>query len=167
MKLGDIARVARGVVTGNAKLFIMTREEAKERHLDAFVRPILGGARDLPSGADHVVRDGPDRRVILLASSRDLEEYPILQAYLAGTKPRLTRAAGAPIAATYVGQPRFYANPDGLIVTNALYTVTPRQKLDDKEIRALVDQLNAATENLPKSRFVDRYSPRTLEALEI
>jgi hypothetical protein len=36
-----------------------------------------------------------------------------------------------------------------------------------KEIVAIVERFNDAMAKLPKSRFAERYTPRTLEALEI
>lgn len=167
MKLGEIARVARGVVTGNSKLYIMTRSEATQRQLDRFVKPVIGGAAAFPKDGKPIVRDVPDRKVLLIASVREVAEFPALRAYLGDNSPRLATVRIAPIAATYVGVPRFVTNPDGLVITNSLYTVTPRQTMTTKEVLALVERLNAAMEKLPKQRFAERYSPRTLEALEI
>jgi len=167
MKLGEIARVRRGVVTGNRALFVMTRTQAKERGIEVFVKPIVGGARDLPKSGAPVVRDGAHREVIIVASQRDVEQHSALRKYLAGSVPRIATVHPAPIAATYVGIPRFVANPDALVVTNALYAVTPRQSMNNKEILALVERLNASAARLQKGRFADRYSPRAMELLEI
>jgi hypothetical protein len=167
MKLGEIARVARGIVTGNRKLYIMTREEAKERDVEQFVKPVLGGSTAFPKTGKPVVRDSPDRHVLLVTSARDVNEFPALRAYLGDVAPKVASVRIAPIAATYVGVPRFVANPDGLVITNSLYTVTPRKKMTAKEIVALVEQLNAAMSKLPRALFGGRYTPRTLEAIEI
>jgi hypothetical protein len=167
MKLGEIARVARGIVTGNHKLYVMTREEAKVRDLEQFVKPVLGGSVAFPKIGAPIVRDSPDRHVLLVASARDVNEFPALRAYLGGAAPRVATVRLAPIAATYVGVPRFVANPDGLVITNSLYTVTPRKKMTAEEIVSLVEQLNAAMSKLPKSLSGGRYTPRTLEAIEI
>lgn len=167
MKLGEIARVARGVVTGNSKLFIMTRSEAAERHLERFVKPVLGGTSAFPKDGKPVVHDNPDRKVVLIANAREVAEFPALRAYLGENAPRLAAVRIAPIAATYVGIPKFVANPDGLVITNALYTVTPRQTMSAKEIVALVERLNGAMKIFPKPRVAERFTPRTLESLDI
>jgi len=167
MKLGEIARVARGVVTGNSSVFIMSRERARELGIETFVKPILGGARDLPKGESQVARDGESREVVLLASRRDVEEHPKLKAYLGQHEPRLASVRIAPIAATYVGVPRFVFNPDGLVITNALYTVTPRQNLSEKETLQLVERLNRAVANRKKTHFSERLTPRQFDAIEV
>ena len=167
MKLGEMVRVARGVATGNRSLFIMTRAEAKERGIEGFVKPILGSARGLPQDEVPVVHDDPSREVILVASRRDVEQHQKLRAYLGEAIPRIASVHPAPIAVTYVGTPRFIANPDGLVVTNALFTAAPRQNMTPKEVLALVKRLNAAMSNLPKPHYTERRSPRAIEALEL
>lgn len=167
MTVGELVRVARGVSTGNKALYTMTRAEAKERGLEAFVKPLLGGARELPEEGKAVVHDHADRMVVLMASRRDVDQHPALAAYLGNAEPKFSQVQPAPIAATYVGIPRFVANPDGLIITNSLYTATPRKNLNAKEIAALVERLNNAAAKLPKPRFAARYSPRALEALSV
>jgi hypothetical protein len=167
VKLGEIARVARGVVTGNRALYIMTREEAKERGLERFVKPVLGGSGAFPKSGKPVVRDIPTRQVLLVASTRDVAEFPTLRDYLGDVSPKVATVRIAPIAATYVGVPRFVANPDGMVITNSLYTVTPREEMSAKEIVVLVERLNAATARLPTPSSAARYTPRTLESLEI
>lgn len=167
MKLGEIVRVARGVVTGNSKLFIMTRSEASERKLDRFVRPVLGGSSAFPKDGKPIVHDSPERKVVLIAGAHEISEFPALRSYLGDNAPRLATVRIAPIAVTYVGAPRFVANPDGLVITNALYTVTPRQSMSPKEILTLVERLNAGMKKLPQQRFAERYTPRSLEAIEI
>ena len=167
MKLGEIARVSRGVATGNRALFVMTREQAKGRGIEAFVKPLLGGATGFPKEGRPVARDHPDREVIIVASRRDVEDNKALKAYLGDVQPRFASVRPAPIAVTYVGVPRFIANPDGLVITNSLFAVNPRQQMSPKEVLALVERLNAATGKWPKPRFAERYSPRQLEGAEV
>lgn len=167
MTLGEIARVARGVVTGDRALFVMSRARAQELGIENFVKPVMGGARDLPTKSPFVVHDNPGRDVVLLASRRDVEQHPKLRAYLAGREPRLTSVKPAPIAATYVGIPRFVFNPDGLVVTNALYTITPRQNLSVQETLQLVERLNRSMVGRQKGRFAERLTPRQFDALQL
>ena len=167
MKLGEIARVSRGVATGNRALFVMTREQAKERGIEAFVKPLLGGATGLRKEGEPIARDHPGRQVIIIASRRDVEDNEALKNYLGDVQPRFASVRPAPIAVTYVGIPRFIANPDGLVITNSLFAVNPRQQMSPEEILALVERLNTATAKWPKPRFAERYSPRQLEAVEV
>ena len=167
MKLGEIARVARGVVTGNRALFVMSRARARELGIEKFVKPVMGGARDLPATAPFVVHDNPARDVILLASRRDVEQHAELRMYLGAREPKLVSVKPAPIAATYVGIPRFIYNPDGLVITNSLYTVTPRQNLSEKETLQLIERLNGTTAKWPKTQFAQRLTPRQFEALDL
>jgi CBS domain-containing protein len=169
MKLGEIARVARGVVTGNRALFVMSRDAAKERNLEQFARPMLGSVRELPRSGTPVVHDIPEREVVIIASAHDVETNASLKAYLGDVAPRVATAKGPPIVATYVGIPRFVANPDGLVVTNSFYTVTPRQPMSAKEVASLVERLNAAAiKAAPKGKqYAERHTPRQMETLEI
>lgn len=167
MKLGELARVARGVVTGNRSLFIMSRAQARERGIEAFAKPILGGSREFPKEGKAVVHDAADREVVIIATRRDVEQDANLRAYLGEVPPKLASVRPAPIAASYVGTPRFVANPDALVITNSLYTLTPRKDMSPKEILALVERLNAAMARRPKTRFADRFTPRELEQIEI
>jgi hypothetical protein len=145
----------------------MSRARARELEIESFVKPVMGGARDLPATAPFVVHDNPTREVILLASRRDVEQHAKLRMYLGAREPKLASVKLAPIAATYVGTPRFVYNPDGLVITNALYTVTPRQTLSAKETLQLVDRLNQAMEKRKKTRFADRLTPRQFDAIEL
>jgi hypothetical protein len=167
VRLGEIARVTRGVVPGNRPLLVMSRAEAAARGIEGFVRPILGGARDLPKNGMPVVRDHEAREVVIVATRRDVESHPKLREYLCDSAPRIASVRPAPIAATYVGKPRFVANPDGLVVTNALYTVTPRRNMTPREILALVQRLNAAALRIGESVKTQRYTPRSLESMEL
>ena len=167
MKLGDIARVARGVVTGDKHAFIMSRTRARELGIEDFVRPVLGSTNDLPRSGSPVVRDHPQRDVILIASLHDVNRHSNLKNYLGDREPKISNVRPAPIAASYTGVPRFAANPDGLVITNALYTVTPRQNLTDQETLHLVERLNRAMAKHPKSARASRLSPRQFDEIEI
>ena len=170
LRLGEIARVSRGLSTGNALLYIMTREKAKTHKLLSFVRPIITSAREFPITGPAIVQDNPKVKVILLTNTNEINANPALQNYL-GTAPpcRLSSSStdAAPILATYVGIPRFVANPDSLLVNNSLYKVKPFKEMDPEEIRLLVDSLNLAVANLPKQRYAERWTPTQVESLVI
>jgi hypothetical protein len=166
MKLGDIARVSRGIATGDRHRYIMTRAQALERGLHRFVRPVIVSARELPRKGDPIINDGPERFVVLVASKRDVEDYVALGKYLEGQSPRIASVHPPPIVVTYTGLPYFVANPDGLAVTNSLYCVRPRQALSRTDVLSLVVRLNAAAATLSEAPAA-RYSPRELEALDV
>lgn len=167
MRLGEIARVARGVVTGDAAHFIVSRAEAKRLGIESFTRPVLRSARETAKDRPAVVYDAPDREVIIIAAKRDIDQNPKLKEYLGEMRPRVANVRPSPIAVTYVGVPRFVANPDGLIVTNALFTVTPRKNMTSEDIVALVQRLNDAVSRFDSSGKGKRRSPREIEDIEI
>lgn len=167
MKLGDVATVSRGITTGNRKLFVMTRPEARSRGLEKYVRPIVHSARELSQRGNAVVTDHPERLVVVIASVRDYEQDTALRKYLGDEPPRVRSGGSAPIAATYVGTPRFAENPDDLVVMNSLYRISPRQPMTREQIQKLVERLNHATSKLAQRRFAERWTPRQMEALEI
>ena len=143
----------------------MTRAQAGERGLEAFVRPVIASARDLPRADAPIVRDSQNKLVVLIASKRDVEAHQHLREYLGSRVPRIAAVNPPPIATTYVGVPYFVANPDGLVVTNSLYCVRPRQILSNSEVLSLVARLNSAAAKLTKKPGL-RYSPRSLEGLD-
>lgn len=167
MKLGDIARVSRGIVTGDRKTFVMTRDEARARGVENFVHPIIDGARDMPSAEHAVIVNTTSRLVVLLATPNDVATTPALKEYLREKLPKVSSFKPSPIVATYVGPPRFAENPENLVVLNSLYCVRPKRQLSAKELAELVRRLNAASARLPANRFASRRSPSDFNALEI
>ncbi|MGH7660295.1 MAG: hypothetical protein ACRENA_05165 [Vulcanimicrobiaceae bacterium] len=167
MKLGDIANVGRGISTGNRALFIMTRRQARDHELENFVRPVLNSVRDFPKSGRAVVHDHPDRQVVLIVSARDCEQYTAVRTYLRDVVPRVSIVRTSPIAASYTGIPRFVENPDGLVITNSLYRVTPRHSMSTEQIRDLVARLNAAMGRRSPAQRAERWTPRQMESLEI
>ena len=167
MKLGELARVARGVTTGNSALFIMTRAQARKVGIESFTRSVIRGSRSFPKDGPPIIYDNPEHEVIVIVSKRDVEEHPKLRAYLGDASPRLASVQTAPIAASYVGIPRFVANPDGLVITNGLFSVTPRQRMAAEEVSTLVERLNTAAARLGKPHGAQRFTPRSLEQIEI
>ena len=146
----------------------MTREKATEHNLLLFVKPVITSVRDLPQIGESVVKDVPALKVILRPSIHEINAHPEIRRYLGTAIPKAAvprPSTLAPIVATYVGIPRFVANPDGLIVTNALYKVIPRREMSQGETRSLVDRLNLAVANLPKPRYAERWTPKQMESL--
>jgi hypothetical protein len=167
MKLGEIAHISRGIVTGDRKVFVMTRDEAATRGIEAFVYPIIDGAREIPDAEQPSLSDNPSRLVVLLATRTDVEATPALKAYLDEKRPKVASFKPSPIVVTYVGTPRFAGNLENLVVLNSLYCVRPKKQLTAKQIMELVRNLNAVCARLTVSRFAQRRSPSDFNALEI
>jgi adenine-specific DNA-methyltransferase len=126
--VGDFFVIKRGLVTGDNRYFILTREQMRDRDLPREVfRPILPGPRHLPS--DQVESDGEgcplsQRQLFLLdvaLPEAEIERrFPALFAYLQeGRRRRLherylcqhrspwysqEKRAAAPIVCTYLGR---------------------------------------------------------------
>ncbi len=167
MKLGEIAHVSRGIVTGDRKVFVMTRDDAKERGIEAFVHPIVDGAREIPNSAHPVISSNSSRLVVLLATPNDVATIPALKAYLGDRTPKVSSFKPSPIVVTYVGAPRFAENPENLVVLNSLYCVRPKKQLTPKELTELVQRLNTMSARLPVDRLASRRSPSDFDAFDI
>lgn len=188
--LGDIARVHRGFVTGGNDFFLMTRAQATDRGLSAWVRPAITQASEILR-SDGVIRDTPELRVILdLPADLDRSAHPDVDAYLAHgedlavdrryitthRKPwwRVGIGKPAPIVASYMARqpPRFALNPDGVALLNIGHGIYPKDGMSYTQVEALVDALNAG-----RAAFVgtgrtyhgglEKFEPREMEALPI
>ncbi len=186
--LGDIVRVHRGFVTGANRFFLMTRAEADRRGLSAFVTPAITSASEI-LGADGVIRDAPDRRVVLdLPPDFDRAAHPSVDAYLAEgerlgvdrryisshRKPwyRVGPLKPAPIVASYMARqaPRFARNPDGLALLNIGHGLFPRHEMTDHQLDVLTATLNAGREGFVGTGRtyhggLEKFEPREMEAL--
>lgn len=165
VRLGEIARVHRGQVTGGNKFFVLTRQQAKELGLEEWCRPAITSAEEiLDSGG--VVRDGPNRRVILaVPADVDRRAHPQLDRYLRrgerrqGDKPAISKGYVAsrrrpwwnlgpfdapPIVASYMARraPVFALNPDGLVLLNVAHGVWPIRGIAESDLAGLVAHLN-------------------------
>ncbi|MBA3877506.1 MAG: SAM-dependent methyltransferase [Anaerolinea sp.] len=188
--LGDIARVHRGFVTGGNEFFLMTRADATRRGLSAWVKPAITQASQiLTSGG--VIRDTPDLRVVLdLPADFDRSGHPDVDAYLAEGEAaavnqryitthrrpwwRVGIGTPAPIVASYMARqaPRFALNPDGLALLNIGHGIYPKEPLNDEQVQALVDALNAGRAGFAGAGRtyhggLEKFEPREMEALPI
>lgn len=83
IKFGDLFEIKRGVATGANSFFVMTREEAKQRHIpDIALRPLIPKARYLKSLVIEAKEDGyPDVEPQLVMIDCDLDENTIQNNY--------------------------------------------------------------------------------------
>lgn len=166
IRLRQICRVHRGQVTGGNRFFVLTRQRALELGLSAWCRPAITQAEEILD-ADGVVRDGPDRKVVLALprgvdrethpalnhylgegeEAHEGEDVPLAQRYIAVRRQpwwHLGKLPTPPIVASYMARraPAFALNPDGLVLPNIGHGLYPVSEVSDKELAALVRHLN-------------------------
>jgi adenine-specific DNA-methyltransferase len=139
---------------------VLTRERARELHIDEFCVPVIASAREvLDSGG--TVSDVSARRVALrIPRAVDPSTVPALARYLAEGEMRdvhrgyiashrkpwyLVDYPRPPIVATYMARraPRFALNPDGLGILNVLHGLYPREPMSEVELQTVVERLNS------------------------
>lgn len=190
VKLGTIARVHRGSVTGANAFFTMSPERARELGLERWCRPVISSAKQILD-SDGVVRAADVERV-LLCLPRDARpaEHPPVAAYLedgveqgvdqryvpAHRKPwwSVNPKPPPPIVASYMARqpPRFALNPDGLVPLNIAHGIYPRAELCAAELVQLVAELNAsrdrfAGEGRTYHGGLEKFEPREMERLRL
>lgn len=195
LRLGDIARVHRGQVTGGNKFFLISRSRARELGVEAWCKPAISSAEEiLDSGG--VVRDAPERRLLLAVPGNvDRKAHPHLDRYLRRGERRrgneaavklgyvasrrnpwwnLGRLDAPPIVASYMARraPVFALNPDGLVLLNVAHGVWPTVELSEEQLELLVQHLNLHRETFRgQGRTyhggLEKFEPREMEALVI
>jgi SAM-dependent methyltransferase len=168
IRLREIARVHRGQVTGGNSFFVMTREQARERGLDRWCRPVITSAEEVLD-AGGIVRDSPERKVLLcVPKDIDRNAHPTLDRYLSQGEQRADPAQPAlferyvprhrspwwhlgkipapPVIASYMARraPAFALNPDRLALLNIGHGLWPVADLTEADLADLVEHLNAA-----------------------
>jgi len=187
--LSSLVRVHRGTATGSNKFFVMTPQEAAERGLTAFCRPVISsGAQILSANGD--LRATPERKVLLdLPADLNRAAHPAVDAYLrqgeaAGIdqtylcshrKPWWRVSAGAPpIVVSYMARqaPRFALNSDGMALLNIGHGLYPKRAMSEDELHTLVTALNAGREAMAGSGRtyhggLEKFEPREMESLPL
>jgi len=188
--LSDIARVHRGVVTGNNRFFVLERARAKSLGIMEHCRPAVTSARQILS-AGGVVRERDTTCVVLdLHADLDIDSHPELRAYLESgqelqvdrgyvashRKPwwRIGIGKPAPIIASYMARqaPVFALNPDGLALINIAHGIFPHKAVAKKGLKALVHVLNSSRDRYRGSGRtyhggLEKFEPGEMEALPI
>lgn len=192
-RLGEIARVHRGLVTGANDFFILSRDRAAELGISAWCRPAIVGADEILS-SNGIIRDAPERRLLLdVPPSINRSAHPELDAYLRrgeeahGDRPPIDSRyipshrhpwwflghwRPAPIVVSYMARrpPRFALNPDGLAIVNVAHGIYPKRALSPDELKALVVRLNEARDSFRGNGRtyhggLEKFEPREMEAL--
>lgn len=190
--LGSLARVHRGIATGANDFFVMTPEQARERGLTLWVRPVLTKAVEVLE-SDGVARVQPDTS-LLLCPPADIDlaapEQAPLREYLGWGERReihlrylcahrrpwwyLGPLKPPPIVATYMARrpPAFALNPDGMLILNVLHGIYPVRPMTQEQLAALVCKLNVYRNELKgQGRTyqggLEKFEPREFEAIRL
>lgn len=196
IRLGDIARVHRGQVTGANRFFVMTRERATELGLLEWCRPAITAAEDVLDAAG-VIRDTATRKLLLCPPKElDRKAHPALDRYLRQGETRqpgepvalmdryvtrhrtpwwhLGKIPAPPIVASYMARraPAFAVNPDRLALLNIGHGLWPREELSEVELDDLVSHLNGLSAGFRGGGRtyhggLEKFEPREMEGLVV
>jgi hypothetical protein len=192
VRLGDLARVHRGVATGANRFFVMRPEEARQLGLAAFARPVVSAAQQIIDSAGSMAPADYDVLVLL---PRDVDGLPeprrqaarrfiergeregIPQRYLCRHRAPwwwLGEPRPAPIIASYMARrpPAFALNPQGLLILNIAHGIHPRQDLPRPRLEALAASLNQSACHFAGNgrRYqggLEKFEPREMEDLRL
>jgi len=196
IRLGDIARVHRGQVTGANGFFVMARERAKDLGLLEWCRPVITAAEEVLD-ASGVIRDTAKLKVLLCPPKElDRRAHPALDRYFRQGEHRrqgetvalmeryvprhrtpwwhLGKIPAPPIVASYMARraPAFALNPDRLALLNIGHGLWPKEKLSERELEELVSHLNALSAGFRGGGRtyhggLEKFEPREMEALVV
>jgi adenine-specific DNA-methyltransferase len=185
IRLGDLARVHRGTVTGQNDFFAMTRAQAEERGLTRWARPAITSAAEIMISGGALL-DSRERRVVIdLPADLDRTAHPAADVYLRAGEAdgvpdryvcshrrpwwRLGLGEPPPIVATYMARqaPVFALNPDRLVLLNIGHGIWPKDGVDPRE---LVERLTMARQSFAGAGRtyhggLEKFEPGEMEAL--
>lgn len=190
VRLGELARVHRGIATGANEFFVMDRAEAKTRGLEACAKPVITAGRQILDA------DGPilaARCKVLIVLPKELDSLPpkigacarryLTEGEAEGVPGRylcrkrspwwwLGNAEPPPIVASYMARrpPAFAVNREELLILNIAHGIFPREPLSRKQVTALVDMLNRCARTFVGNgrRYqggLEKFEPREMEDL--
>jgi predicted RNA methylase len=189
-RLGFIARVHRGLVTGSNEFFVLTRKRAGELGIAEWCRPAISSAEEiLRSGG--VIRDRPERRLLLdVPANVDRSAYPRLDAYLRrgeqpnGAEPAISqryiprhrrpwwylgRITPPPIVASYMARqaPSFALNPNRLALLNIAHGIYPRENISPARLVAALNAIRDTFRGSGRTYHggLEKFEPREMESL--
>ncbi len=160
VRLGEFARVHRGIATGANKFWVRTGDLDLDERLTV---PVVSHAREITSSKGAVLDPGRLARLIALPQdveslrgrkARDArrvitegEKLGIDKGYVASSRKcwwSIPLGDPAPILMTYMARrpPTFVANPGGIRSLNVVHGVYPMIELSEKALYGLVEYLN-------------------------
>ncbi len=163
IRLGEIASVHRGAVTGANHFFAMSKTRAMQLGLMPFVKPVIASAQEV-LGSRGTIR-AADVENVVLDLPRDLDlghksSEPVLTYLKMGEAASVHNGyicsrrrpwwsigfrEAPPIVATYMARqaPAFALNPEGIRILNIAHGIFPRKQLSQRELTRLVERLNS------------------------
>jgi len=197
VKLGDVARVHRGIVTGGNDFFVLSRHQAEGLGLLRFCRPAITRAKEIFDAAGSgVIRRGENTKLVVdIPADIDRSVFervdaflrrgeaaldgvrPVSEGYICGHRRpwwRLGIGSPPPIVASYMARqaPAFALNPDGLIPLNIAHGIYPLTPTSDDDLQRLVRNLNELRHlyrgaGRTYHGGMEKFEPRELEALPL
>lgn len=168
VRLGDLVRVHRGLVTGANHFFVLDQSTADRLDLSRWCIAAITDASEILESKG-VIRNDPYRMLLLrVPRSTDRSEDPALDRYLSHGE---TEPAGKPVSSGYICMhrspwwwlgaqepppivasymarqaPMFATNPDGLALLNIGHGLYPRAPMTRHQLQHLVATLNGSRE---------------------
>ena len=192
MRLGEFARVHRGIATGANDFFVMELGQARALGLQDFARPAVTAAKQIIHSGGRL--DGRGCKVLILLPKSLAGLSPVqrraVDAYLEqGTQQGVPQRylcrhrspwwyLGEPnppqIIASYMARrpPAFALNPQGLLILNIAHGIFPHHRAEDGTLAQLVGMLNAQAKTFVGNgrRYqggLEKFEPREMEDLLI
>ncbi len=183
VKLGDFARVHRGIVTGANKFWVRQGLEDPDESISV---PVVSHAREIMTGSSELHTEGLSRLIALPQDIETLDEgeaekarqliaegesLGIDKGYVARSRKcwwSIPVGDGATILMTYMARkpPVFVANPKRIRSLNVVHGIYPLVDLSDNAVNGLVDYLNTsvvAYEGRTYSGGLMKFEPREVE----
>jgi len=185
VRLGDFARVHRGIVTGANKFWVSASHEDP---IMKFTIPVVSHAREIMTGSATLETEGLARLVTLPESLNELseeesesvqrfiekgEELGVDKGYVARSRKcwwSIPVGEPATILMTYMARrpPVFVANPKGVRSLNVVHGIYPKITLSERAVLELVEYLNrcvSQTEGRTYCGGLTKFEPSEVEAL--
>lgn len=185
VRLGDFARVHRGIVTGANKFWVRKPDAGP---VEKFTIPVVSHAREIMAGSPIVETAGLSRLVVLPESLDELtedeadsirsfiaegERLEIDKGYVARSRKcwwSIPVGEPATILMTYMARrpPRFVANPNKVRSLNVVHGIYPTVELSERAINELVAYLNSSvscSDGRTYSGGLTKFEPKEVEAL--
>lgn len=186
VRLGEIARVHRGIVTGANRFWV---REPDDRLPDELTIPVIAHARELQTGTDSIRNNPSLTRLICLPSDFGAldsrvkavadglvasgQALGIDKGYVASRRRHwwsIPIPEAAPILLTYMARksPTFVLNPDGLRYLNVVHGIYPKFGLSQRALMNLVRHLNETVTVYDGRTYaggLTKFEPREVENL--
>lgn len=180
VRLGDLFRVSRGVVTGDNAYFVVRDDDELATSMGARAVPVVARATDVPKTGRIEART-LRKRLLQLDGQEDADylrlghERGVDQRYVCSHRNPWYQVTfkPAPVLATYMrrGRPRFALNPDACANLNTVHGLHPKRELSANQLVRIVKYLNTGKLYGDQGRQYQgglvKYEPHDMEDIEI